>query len=514
MAIKLLRVLALSSVILSVAAAPATTFAQSAESIRANAEAVLDAFKVPGIAVVAVKDGEVILAEGFGVRDIASGEPVNADTLFGIASNTKAFTSAAMATLVEQGKLDWDDKVIEYIPEFRLADETISARLTIRDLLSHRSGLGLGAGDLMIWPNTDKTIDDLLEGLAHVPVENDLRQQFAYNNLMFVTAGEVIARVSGMPYGDYITQTFLQPLGMNNTRVGFSNIPSDNANFAVGTIEYEGDLHRFPLDYLEDFSSAGAMASSANDLSKWLLTQLNGGEAPNGERLFSQGTQNTMWNVATPLPADSNAATKFRGVGLGWFLKDYYGVKHVSHSGGILGMLSLTTLIPEHNFGMVVLSNQQAFGALTVVTEEALEELLDLPDREWLTQMQGIHQDFMASKAEFVLETPEQVRESLALASYAGTYNDPWYGDVKLQLVDEELRIDFTHTELLKGRLEHYNGDTFVVRWDEPLLEADAFIDFDVSRDNAVQGARMEAVTDFTDFSFDFHNLRLERVEP
>ena len=128
--------------------------------------------------------------------------------------------------------------------------------------------------------------------------------------------------------------------------------------------------------------------------------------------------------------------------------------------------------------------------------------------------MQGIHQDFMASKAEFVLETPKQVREPLALASYAGTYNDPWYGDVKLQLVDEELRIDFTHTELLKGRLEHYNGDTFVVRWDEPLLEADAFIDFDVSRDNAVQGARMEAVTDFTDFSFDFHNLRLERVEP
>lgn len=488
--------------------------AQNAEDIRANAEAVLEAFKVPGIAVVAVKDGEVILAEGFGVRDIATNEPVNADTLFGIASNTKAFTSAAIATLVEQGKLDWDDKVIKHIPEFRLADEDITRQLTIRDLLSHRSGLGLGAGDLMIWPNTDKTIDDLLAGLAHVPVEGGLRQQFAYNNLMFVTAGEIIARVSGMPYGDYITQTFLQPLGMDNTRVGFSNIPAENDNFAVGTIEYDGNLHRFPLDYLEDFSSAGAMASSVNDLSKWLLTQLNNGVAPSGERLFSKGTQNTMWNVAMPLPADSNAATQFRGVGLGWFLKDYYGVKHVSHSGGILGMLSLTTLIPEHNFGMVVLSNQQAFGALTVVTEEALEDLLDLPDREWLTEMQAAHQEFMASKADFVLETPEQVRAPLPLASYAGTYNDPWYGDIELTLVDGELRMDFTHTELLKGTLEHYNGDTFVVRWDEPLLEADAFIDFEVSRDNSVQGARMEAVADFTDFSFDFHNLRLDRVEP
>lgn len=511
MAIKLLRVVALSSVLLSIAVLPNTSFAQSAESIRANAEAVLDAFKVPGIAVVAVKDGEVILAEGFGVRDIASGEPVNADTLFGIASNTKAFTSAAIATLVEQDKLDWDDKVIEHIPEFRLADEDITAQLTIRDLLSHRSGLGLGAGDLMIWPNTDKTMDDLLAGLAHVPIARSLRQGFAYNNLMFVTAGEVIARVSGMPYGDYITQTFLQPLGMTNTRVGFSNIPADNDNFAVGTIEYDGELHRFPLDYLEDFSSAGAMASSVNDLSKWLLTQLNNGVAPSGKRLFSKGTQNTMWNVATPLPADSNVATEFRGVGLGWFLKDYYGVKHVSHSGGILGMLSLTTLIPEHNFGMVVLSNQQAFGALTVVTEEALEDLLDLPERDWLTQMQKAYQDFMVSKTEFVLEKPERVRAPLTLASYAGTYNDPWYGDVRVQLVDDDLRIDFTHTELLKGRLEHYNGDTFVVRWDEPLLEADAFIDFAVTRDNSVQSARMEAVADFTDFSFDFHNLRLQR---
>ena len=170
----------------------APTFGQSADDIRATAEEALSAFNIPGLAVVAVKDGEVILAEGFGVRDVGNGEPVNADTLFGVASHTKAFTAAALATLVEQKKLRWDDKVIQYIPEFRLSDPAITAELTIRDLLSHRSGLGLGAGDLMIWPNTDKSTAEILAGLAHVPFASGLRERFAYNNLMFVTAGEVI----------------------------------------------------------------------------------------------------------------------------------------------------------------------------------------------------------------------------------------------------------------------------------------------------------------------------------
>ncbi|WP_411360827.1 serine hydrolase [Pseudidiomarina sp. YC-516-91] len=486
----------------------------SADKIRETANNTLKALNIPGVAVVAVHRGEVILAEGFGVRDIATNEPVTADTLFGIASNTKAFTAAAIATLVEQGKLSWDDKAIEHLPELRLADPNITAELTIRDMLSHRSGLGLGAGDLMIWPNTDKTTADLIEGLAHVPVQRDLRQGFAYNNLMFVMAGEIIARVSGMPYAEYIEQTFLQPLHMQNTAVGFSNIAEGYDNVAVGTIEYDGELQRFPLDFLEDFSSAGAMASSVNDLSKWLLTQLNEGTSPSGEQLFSEASQNTMWNVTTPLTANGNPATQFRGVGLGWFVKDYHGVKHVSHSGGILGMLSLTTLIPEHEFGMVVLSNQQAFGGLTAITEEALEDLLELPDRDWVTEQQADYRKSIQEKADFALAQPAHKRPALELPNYAGTYRDAWYGDVIVALEEDELLISFTHTELLKGRLEHYNGDTFVVRWNEPLLEADAFIDFNVDRANKIKGATLEAIAPFTDFSFDFHNLQLERVEP
>ncbi|RUO81068.1 serine hydrolase [Idiomarina tyrosinivorans] len=493
-----------------------TAQAQTAEHIRDTAKQTLQAFNIPGLAVVAVKDGKVILAEGFGVRDIKTQQPVNAETLFGIASNTKAFTAAAMATLVEQGRLDWDDKVIDYIPEFRLADPAITQSLTIRDILSHRSGLGLGAGDLMIWPNTDKSVDEIIAGLAHVPIDHGLRERFAYNNLMFLTAGEIIHRVTGMPYRDYITKTFLEPLNMDKTTVGFSHIPKSNNNVAVGTIEMDGELHRFPLDFLEDFGGAGAIAASVDDLSNWLITQLNGGVSPTGKRIFSEDSQHQMWQLTTPLPVSderANDGTYFAGYGMGWFLKDYHGVKQVYHSGGILGMLSLTTLIPEKNFGIVVLSNQQAFGGLTAITQEALEQLLNLPDRDWVKEQAEKYHESMQNKTEFAIEKPANPRSALALENYAGTYHDAWYGDVSLTLQDGKLRVSFTHTPMLKGTLEHYNGDTFIIRWDEPLLEADAFLHFSVDKDSQVQGATVEAAAPFTDFSFDFQDLQLQKLQ-
>lgn len=484
------------------------------QKIRQTAEQSLDAFNIPGLAVVAVKDGEVVLAEGFGVRDIESQEPVTPTTLFGIASHTKAFTAAAMATLVEQGKVDWNDKVIEHLPSFKLADPYITRELTIRDLLSHRSGLGLGAGDLMIWPNTDKTTNEVIAGLANVPIEHGFRERFDYNNLMFVTAGEVISEVSGMPYHQYVEQTLFEPMQMDESTIGFSRIDDSYDNVAVGTIEMEGELHRFPLDFLEDFSAAGATAASVDDMSRWLLTLLNEGETPTDKRLFKEESLHDMWQLTTPLPVSADAAeqgTYFRGYGLGWFVKDYYGVKHVSHSGGILGMLSFTTVIPEEEFAITVMSNQQAFGALTAIVQESLEVVLDVPDQDWVAKESKKYHEFIQKKADFKVEAVDDPQPSLALSEYAGTYKDAWYGDVVISEKDDSLRIDFTHTDMLKGSLEHYNGNTFIVRWDEPSLEADAFIEFDVSRSNQVEAATMEAVADFTDFSFDFHNLKLDK---
>ncbi|MDC9520421.1 serine hydrolase [Pseudoalteromonas sp. Angola-31] len=473
-------------------------------------------FDVPGMAVAVVQDDKVVFAKGFGISNLNTNAKVNKDTLFGIASNTKAFTSAALAKLVDEGKLSWDDRVIDHLPEFRLYDSYVTREMRVRDLLSHRSGLGLGQGDLMIWPSTDKSIEDILAGLQYLKPASSFRSQYAYNNLMFVTAGEVVARVSGMSWNDYIEKNILQPLHMDNSRAGFSRIPKSNKNWAIGHIPMDGKLNPFFVNYLEDFRGAGAIASSVNDMSQWLLTQLAGGKMPSGEQLFSEKQQAQMWHPHITSMASKSAYEayhqQFRGYGLGWSIEDYHGFKKLGHGGGILGMVSQVTLLPEKKLGIVILSNQQAFSALSAVTHEVLEDALELEDKDWVEELAIKH---FASKqkayANAKPDTPADYQPQLPNINYTGTLHDDWYGDVIIEQLDGKLRIDFTHTKRLKGTLEHYTGNTFIVKWDEKLLEADAFIRFDMGANNRVNSAKMRAVsTAVTDFSFDFRNLNLK----
>ena len=473
-------------------------------------------FDVPGMAVAVVQDDKVVFARGFGTSNLNTNAKVNKDTLFGIASNTKAFTSAALAKLVDEGKLSWDDRVIDHLPEFRLYDSYVTREMRVRDLLSHRSGLGLGQGDLMIWPSTDKSIKDILAGLQYLKPASSFRSQYAYNNLMFVTAGEVVARVSGMSWNDYIEKNILLPLHMDNSRAGFSRIPKSNKNWAIGHIPMDGKLNPFFVNYLEDFRGAGAIASSVNDMSQWLLTQLAGGKMPSGEQLFSEKQQAQMWHPHITSMASKSAYEayhqQFRGYGLGWSIEDYHGFKKLGHGGGILGMVSQVTLLPEKKLGIVILSNQQAFSALSAVTHEVLEDALELEDKDWVEELAKKH---FASKqkayANAKPDTPADYQPQLPNINYTGTLHDDWYGDVIIEQLDGKLRIDFTHTKRLKGTLEHYTGNTFIVKWDEKLLEADAFIRFDMGANNRVNSAKMRAVsTAVTDFSFDFRNLNLK----
>ncbi len=473
-------------------------------------------FDVPGMAVAVVQDDKVVFARGFGTSNLNTNAKVNKDTLFGIASNTKAFTSAALAKLVDEGKLSWDDRVIDHLPEFRLYDSYVTREMRVRDLLSHRSGLGLGQGDLMIWPSTDKSIEAILAGLQYLKPASSFRSQYAYNNLMFVTAGEVVASVSGMSWNDYIEKNILQPLHMDNSRAGFSRIPKSNKNWAIGHILMDGKLNPFFVNYLEDFRGAGAIASSVNDMSQWLLTQLAGGKMPSGEQLFSEKQQAQMWHPHITSMASKSAYEayhqQFRGYGLGWSIEDYHGFKKLGHGGGILGMVSQVTLLPEKKLGIVILSNQQAFSALSAVTHEVLEDALELEDKDWVEELAKKH---FASKqkayANAKPDTPADYQPQLPNINYTGTLHDDWYGDVIIEQLDGKLRIDFTHTKRLKGTLEHYTGNTFIVKWDEKLLEADAFIRFDMGANNRVNSAKMRAVsTAVTDFSFDFRNLNLK----
>jgi CubicO group peptidase (beta-lactamase class C family) len=281
----------------------AASVADKNNNIEAAVKKAMATFQVPGVAVAIVKDNEVVMSKGFGVIEHGKNAKVTPDTLFGIASNTKAMTAALLASLVDEGKLTWRTKVIDIIPEFQMPDAYVTREFTIIDLLSHNSGLGLGAGDLMIWPQTTLTNADVIKGLKHLPQVSSFRSEFAYDNLMYVIAGEIIAKLTSMSWQEAIQTRIFTPLGMKNTRPTFSQIPNSNQNVARAHVPLEGKLNVVGGNFLEKFSSAGAVASSVNDMSLWLKAQLNKGVYTNKtnkeENLFSAEQSRAMWQART-----------------------------------------------------------------------------------------------------------------------------------------------------------------------------------------------------------------------
>ncbi len=480
----------------------------------------MEVFQVPGVAVAIVKDDQVVMNQGFGVVEHGKPAKVNAETLFGIASNTKAMTAALIAQLVDQGKLTWQTKVIDIIPEFQMPDAYVTREFTLIDLLSHNSGLGLGAGDLMIWPETTHTMSDIIKGMKHLPEVSSFRSEFAYDNLMYIVAGEIVARVTGKAWQDNIRDNIFTPLGMNNTRAKFSLIEKDNQNVARAHVPLEGEIHVVGGNFLEKFSSAGAVGSNVNDMALWIKAQLNQGTyQANGEekQLFSKAQSDEMWRPRTLLPVSENATlndkTHFSAYGLGWFMKDYHGVKLIQHTGGILGMVSKVVLIPEANLGLVILTNQQSGYAFNAIANEIIHRYLAIDDTDWVAHYKAIKDKRSASEKQRLADSAAGVDKnstpSLAIAEYAQTYQDPWYGDIIITLNDNKLAMQFSKTPELKGTLEHYQHNTFIVRWDDRTLEADAFVNFNLNEDGSINFATMKAVSRMTDFSFDFHDLKL-----
>jgi len=481
----------------------------------------MDTFQVPGIAVAIVKNNEVVLSKGFGIVEYGKNKKVNADTLFGIASNTKAMTTALIAGLVDEGKLSWTTKVIDIIPEFQMPDAYVTREFTVLDLLSHNSGLGLGAGDLMIWPETTLTTADIIKGLKYLPQTSSFRSEFAYDNLMYVIAGEIITKLTGKTWETYIQEKIFSPLGMKNTRAKYSLIPSSNKNFARAHVPLEGKLNVVGGNFLEKFSSAGAVASSVNDMSLWLKAQLNKGlyakANDSEERIFSDKQSWKMWQLNTILPVSDNAQknnkTHFAGYGLGWFLNDYQGVKLVHHSGGILGMVSKVVLVPETDLAMVILTNQQSGYAFNAIYHQILNIYLGLEPKDWVDFYQERRTDRLTKEKQRLADKAGKVaknsKPSLALADYAQTYVDNWYGEIVIKEQSNKLVMQFGNTPELIGTLEHYQHNTFIVRWHDRTLEADAFVNFNLSADGSINNASMKAVSNLTDFSFDFHDLTL-----
>ncbi|MEH6596537.1 MAG: serine hydrolase [Colwellia polaris] len=492
------------------------------ERIELSIKKAMAAFQVPGVAVAIIKDNEVVLSKGFGVLKHDGSEKVNADTLFGIASNTKAMTAALLAGLVDEGKLTWQTKVIDIIPEFQLPNAYVTREFTIIDLLSHNSGLGLGAGDLMIWPETTLTNQDIIKGLKYLPQVSSFRSEFAYDNLMYVIAGEIIKKLTGQPWQEVIQKRIFDPLGMKNTRAKFSLIAKNNKNVARAHVPLNDELQVVGGNFLEKFSSAGSVASSVNDMSLWLKAQLNNGQyGVDGDkvlRLFSKEQSQAMWQARTLLPVSEQATeqdkTHFYAYALGWFVKDYHGVKVVRHTGGILGMVSKVVMVPEENLAMVILTNQQSGFAFNALSQQILTEYLELPEKDWVEHYAQLQQEKNINKNEELEKVAANIKKhsspSLPLTNYAQSYEDNWYGEVSISLLNNDLKMQFANTPALHGTLVHYQHNTFIVRWDDRTLEADAYVNFNLNPDGTIKYVTMKAVSMATDFSFDFHDLKLK----
>ena len=503
--------LACTTVATAAAPPPLQTLGETVERVR-------ERFEVPGIAVAVVKDGKVVLEQGWGVREQGRPERVQADTLFAIASNTKAFTALSLNLLAEQGRLSMDDKVIDHLPAFRMSDAYVTQQMTLRDLLSHRSGLGLGAGDLLFWPATSYSNAEVVARLGKVPLDGGFRERYAYDNILYAVAQQVIEKVSGQPFDVFLQQRIFDRVGMAGTRYNADHLrPDDQA--AVGHARFDfKDLRTVaPLTW-QNNAGAGGVYSSVHDMARWMQVQLAHGTLADGSRLFSEKSQQQMWQMITPqvvaeptVPELAAARPNFAGYGEGWSLSDFRGHRLVWHTGGWPGMVSRVTLVPEQNLGVVVLTNQEAGAAFNAITLSVLDAYLGSGGHDWV-EAYGKAVDKGRGKADAAWARHQAARTrgtrpSLALAAYAGAYQDRWYGGMHITQAGKALRLQFDRTAQLAGTLEHWQHDTFIVRWDDRSLNADAFVNFSLDPDGAVREVRMQAISELTDFSFDFHDL-------
>ncbi len=482
----------------------------------------LEKFEVVGTAIAIVKDGRIVHNKGYGVKSVQNGDKVDEHTNFAIASNSKAFTTMALAMLVEEGKIDWKDKVIEHIPEFKMYNAYVTENFTIRDLLTHRSGLGLGIGDLMIFPDgSDFTIDDILTSFQYFEPVSAFRTQFDYDNLLYLVAGELIARKSGMTWEAFIQERIFNPLGMDNSYPSLAQI-NDHGSLASPHTTAYGTVQSFQ-NYEEMVNgAAGGIFANVDDLAQWMLVHLHKGAYGNQlqDTLFTTRSQRELWKIHTTLSASTNPRynSHFSGYGLGWFLNDALGNMIVSHTGGLPGMLSKTVLVPDLNLGIVILTNTEPGGGafFNSVSQTILDSYLGLEDGKWVEKNDAYLRRRMARGDEATTKVWNTVEANkkikIAKADFIGIYEDPWFGKMEVFDKNGQLWIKSHRSPKLNGPMHFYKANTFAIKWEYQDMNADAFAMFGLDEEGKAQSIKMKGISPNIDFSFDFQDLNLYRV--
>lgn len=501
-----------------VSAAMCTTLANAQSSrvpreIDAYAARALEEFHTPGLAIAIVKDGRVVFAKGYGVRRLGDPTPVDTNTLFQIASNTKAFTAAALAILVDEGKLKWDDRVTEFIPWFQLSDPYVTGAFTVRDMLTHRSGLGLGAGDLL-WMGSNYSREEVVRRIRAAKFVTGFRAAYAYDNVMYIAAGLVVRGASGTSWDSFVRDHIFQPLGMTDATTTLETVPP-GADRATPHAYEDGRIVIAPADSTNNIAPAGGINASVADLSKWMIVQLDSGRQAEGQRLWNAARTKEMWAPETIIPIDTEPRAlaaltpNFEAYGFGWDLRDYRGHKIVTHSGGLAGMTSNTLLVPDEKFGVVVLTNGET-SLSEALTRWVADAYLGAPATDWAKLFaEHEHEEDSAGRAREHQAQAMRAADShprLPIARYAGQYTDSLYGDATIAEENGHLVLRFSHSPAFTGDLEFWQYDTFVAHWRAKHME-DAYVTFALTPSGGIDHFTMAAVSPLADFSFDYQDL-------
>src|SRR5438105_454703 len=452
-------------------------------------------WKVPGLAIAVVKDDSIMFMKGFGTRTMGTAQPVDEHTLFAIGSSSKAFTATLVAMMVDQGKMHWDDAATTYLPGVQLFDPYVTRELTVRDLLTHRSGLT--RGDLM-WYATDYNRDEILRRVRFLKPTWSVRSRFGYQNIMYLAAGQAVAHVAGTSWDELVRERIFTPLGMTESNTSTRDL-AGKPNVATPHTDVNDTLIVVPWHNIDNIGPAGSINSNVSDMIKWVRFQLAQGSVK-GKALVSPsalGETHTA-QMVIPVGADAkqlNPFTHLETYGMGWFLSDYRGRELDQHGGNIDGMSAMVALMPEEKLGMVILTNANGSPVPTIAMYRVIDALLNEPARDWNAEYRKQFDKFRAQAKEAEQKRLAQrtmgTKPSLPLDRYAGVYSDSMYGDASVRFVNGALRMSYGTS--FDGELEHWHYDTFRAKWQNHALAA-TFVTFALAADGKVRSVDFEGI--------------------
>ncbi len=473
----------------------ANLFAQQdrLEKIDSYIKQAMNEWKMPGFAVAIVKNDSVIFSKGYGVRNIEKNEPVDENTNFMIASCSKAFTTASIARLVDQGKLKWDDPVIKYLPYFHMFDPWVTKEMTIRDLVTHRSGLATFSGDIL-WLGSTYDKDEVIHRSQYLKPTTSFRSRYGYQNIMFSVAGEVIKAVSDTNWHSYVKHNFFEPLGMERSNTSIKEM-KEKGNNAWPHRTKDGNVVPHSDYYsIETVAPAGAINSNVIDMAQWIRLQLNKGKYGD-TRIFSERQSNEMWS--------NNMFLGNSNYGLGWFIAYNNGKRVLNHGGGMPGMISDVTIIPEEKFGMVILSNYET-GMVNAIRNYIMDIMMNVEPKDYnktsLESFKRRLENFEKENKRREEVRVKNTRPSLPLEKYCGIYEDKMYGKAEVSLKDGKLFLQFIPSPTFRGELKHYHFDQFYVDWEDEFLTR-GWIKFDMNFNGEIKQFAIE-VPNSPDFIF------------